>query len=143
MPEAQLSRDGMTGWLRLSFRYDPGLIEELKHQIHPDDREWDSQERCWWITPEGWHELRHILQNMGYTVRDATNQLEPWDTNDDVMPPNLMVSLSALHLAADAPLWLAPIVADALLLAGGKVDRWKVSHARAIIEGYRRQNGEV
>ena len=45
------SRDGLAGW-RVTFAYDEDTIANLKRTIPADCREWNEEQKYWWVAIE-------------------------------------------------------------------------------------------
>jgi len=52
---------GHTGWL-IKFDYDRQILAELK-RIHPSGREWDLDNKVWWISEVYDNELNELFSN--------------------------------------------------------------------------------
>lgn len=54
------STKGAPGW-RFAFRYDEDAIAALKAAVPSPYREWDEDEKRWWVSDEYVPELRRIF----------------------------------------------------------------------------------
>ena len=54
--------EGRVGW-RIKFDYDADIIETLKKRVPHTEREWNPDERYWWVGDEYQETLKLLFRN--------------------------------------------------------------------------------
>ena len=65
------SREGLAGW-RITFAFDQDVIAALKRTIPPDCREWNEEQKYWWVAVEYEHLLVMLFPSLeGYLAQGS------------------------------------------------------------------------
>ena len=65
------SRDGLAGW-RIQFAFDQDVIDELKRVVPAECREWNENERFWWVALSHEHALLRLFPSFeGYLAQGS------------------------------------------------------------------------
>jgi len=82
------SSAGMPGWL-IQFAYDKSFVDELKDTIPYSDREWDSENRVWWISERYEGAIKFLFEPYTHTeLRISPKPIKCQKCNDTGLVPS-------------------------------------------------------
>ena len=102
----------LDGWTRLTFPYDPKVVEMLKLHIPASERRWVPAEKCWMVSSTystlGIGLIRRIYPNIVVVNERLTwsSDDDDWEDDEPSTPPPLRKtdsSFATLHLLPSAP----------------------------------------